>query len=48
MAVQIVVACFDVHYGNDLWPHIYPATGGIDVRLSLDAEGQVRRPPHDP
>ncbi len=20
---------FDVHYGNDLWPHIYPGTGGF-------------------
>ena len=29
LAVQMVVAYFDVHYGNDLWPHIYPATGGF-------------------
>ena len=29
LAVQMVVAYFDVRYGNDLWPHIYPATGGF-------------------
>ena len=25
----MVVAYFDVHYGNGLWPHIYPADGGF-------------------
>ena len=25
----MVVAYFDVHYGNELWPHIYPAEGGF-------------------
>ena len=29
LAVQMVVAYFDVHYGNGLWPHIYPAEGGF-------------------
>ncbi len=29
LTVQMVVAYFDVHYPNELWPHIYPATGGF-------------------
>ena len=29
LVVQMVVAYFDVHYGNALWPHIYPADGGF-------------------
>lgn len=29
LVVQMVVAYFDVHYGNGLWPHIYPAEGGF-------------------
>ena len=29
LTVQMVVAYFDVHYPNELWPHIYPAMGGF-------------------
>ena len=29
LTIQMVVAYFDVHYPNELWPHIYPAMGGF-------------------